>query len=44
MENLSKENRILSSSRADYGIYNSLIDYWKNENWLKVEFIILEAI
>ena len=35
-----KKIGILSSSRADYGIYNSLIDYWKNENWLKVEFII----
>ena len=35
-----KKIGILTSSRADYGIYSPLIDYWENQNWLNFEIII----
>jgi len=38
-----KKIGLLSSSRADYGIYSPLIEYWKNQRWLELERIIFGA-
>ena len=35
-----KKIGVLSSSRADYGIYTPLLDYWISQEWLKIERII----
>jgi len=35
-----KKIGVLSSSRADYGIYTPLLNYWKSQEWIEVELII----
>ena len=35
-----KKIGVLSSSRADYGIYINLLKYWKRQEWIEVEVII----
>ena len=35
-----KKIGVLSSSRADYGIYINLLKYWKRQKWIEVEVII----
>ena len=35
-----KKIGVLSSSRADYGIYTNLLEYWKSQEWIEVEVII----
>ena len=35
-----KKIGVLTSSRADYGIYTPLLKYWKSQEWIEVEMII----
>ena len=35
-----KKIGVLTSSRADYGIYQSLLNFWKSQEWIEVEIIV----
>ena len=40
---MRKKIGVLTSSRADYGIYSPLLMHWKNQKWISLERIIFGA-